>query len=230
MNKYIYGLDLSLTSTGVAIYDLTENKFVHISHIDTTLMKPRLNRDLKALKLLHIANTLFDLKEQYPPSVVTVEAPYIAMRGGGLKGAGATESVYLVQGIAKYIFSDVPQHYFAPTSVKATIYHGKAEKEDLKRIIVESFPYTKQMFCDYQPKRPTKKLTSASHDESDAVSIILTYLITEGLLEWTKPDKPEKKSDVPDMGLPKPKKKPTHKKKPNKQIKLMAMIRGRNKK
>lgn len=203
-NRYIYGLDLSITSTGIAVYDLKENKFVHVSHIDTSLIKPKENRDLKALKLAHIANTMFDLKEKYPVSVATVESPYINTgRGGGVQRASGTESIYLAQGVAKYIFSDVKQHYYAPASVKATIYHGRAEKEDLKRIIIETYPYMENMFCDYGVIKPTKKLISASHDESDAVSIVLTYLISEGLLEWTKPDKPIKKSVVPSMDIPK---------------------------
>lgn len=208
MSNYLYGLDLSLKSTGIAIYDLDKKEFVHVSHHDTTLMKPEKGRDLNSLKLLSIYNKLYDLREEYPPKYIAVEAPYIAQgRGGGLKGASATEQVYMVHGVSRIVFADKPQEYYAPSSVKATIFHGHAKKYQIQAILIERFPYIKKMLCTYgvEGKKLTKKLIDMSEDESDAVSIALTYLINKDIIEWVKPEKEHVRVKTPDMDL-KPKK------------------------
>ena len=215
MNKYVFGLDLSLKSTGIAIYDLEEKRFVHVSHHDTTLMKPEIGRDLNSLKLLSIYNLLFDLKDMYPPKYVAVERPYIAQgRGGGLKGASATENIYMVHGVNRIVFADKKQEYYAPASVKAHIFHGHAKKNELKEIIIKEFPYLEKMFCTYgvEGKALTKKLVDNSEDESDAVCVALTFLVEKGLIDWVKPEKERVKVKV-DMDLKKvePKKKVTRK-------------------
>lgn len=215
MNKYIFGLDPSLKSTGISIYDLEEERFVHVSHHDTTLMKPEVGRNLNSIKMLSLYNELYDLKDMYPPKCVVIENPYIAQNSNGkLKGAVATEIVYMVHGVCRIVFADIYQVFYAPNTIKAEIFYGHAKKEELKAIIIKEFPYLEKMFCTYgvEGKHLTQKLIGMSEDESDAVCVALTFLIESNIINWVKPERERVKIKV-DMDLKKvePKKRMTRK-------------------
>lgn len=154
--SYIWGLDLSLTSTGIAIYDLYNKSFVHITSIDTTdirNIKANKGKYLNGLKLFKIQEEMRALKEQYPPQAVVIERGFTRFNT-------ATQVLYRVHGIANVMFHDIAQIYYAPKDIKATIISGDASKDMVRQQILKEIP----------------NLNFKNEDESDAAAIVLTYL------------------------------------------------------
>lgn len=177
--RYLYGLDLSLSCTGVAIYDLIKKEFVYIGSFDTTKIPKQKNRYHNAIKLKAKADWLLQLKEIYPPYFIGIER-------GLSRFNTATQVIYRVHGMANYLFNEHPQEYYPPKMVKETIVHGSATKEDVAITINARY---NNIF--------------ANEDESDAFAVALTVLIKEGLIEWEKP----KWADIKKLRKPtKPKK------------------------
>jgi Holliday junction resolvasome RuvABC endonuclease subunit len=169
MSKYLWGLDLSLTCTGLTIYDLDKKEFIYIGSFDTEkirLKKAEKDNDiyLNAKKLKQKYDWLMELKEQYPPSIVAIE------RGFSRYNA-STQTIYRVHGMVNLMFHDLPQIYYPPKSVKEAIYKGDATKAQVQKII-------KNNFIDVE---------FANEDESDSFAVALTYLIKHDLIKFEKP-------------------------------------------
>lgn len=158
---YIYGLDLSMSSTGIAVYDTKKEEFVHISSIDTTKILAKNHKDnFDGVRLKKIYDELCAIRDKYEPSFVAIE------RGFTLHNT-VTQILYRVHGVANLAFADYPQIYYTPKAIKATIYDGTADKEEIANIVEKR---TNAEFSNF--------------DESDACSIALTYAIKEGIIEW----------------------------------------------
>lgn len=154
--NYIWGLDLSLSSTGIAIYDLEKNSFAHITSIDTTdirNIKANKGKYLNGLKLFKIQEEMRALKEHYPPQTIVIERGFTRFNT-------ATQVLYRVHGIANVMFHDIAQIYYAPKDIKATIISGDASKDMVRQQILKEIP----------------NLNFKNEDESDAAAIVLTYL------------------------------------------------------
>jgi Holliday junction resolvasome RuvABC endonuclease subunit len=169
LSNYIWGLDLSLANTGITIYDTEKQEFVYIGSINTEKIKKRKGLYHNAIKLKFIYDELTALKEQYPPSVVTIERGFSRFNT-------ATQVVYRVHGLVNFIFHDVDQIYYPPKTVKEAIVKGDATKAQLQNAINAIY----------------NDITFANEDESDSFAVLLTYLIKEKLVDWVKP-LPEKK-------------------------------------
>lgn len=163
-NKFLYGLDISLSCTGVAIYDLEKREFVFIGSFSTAHIKAQKNRYHNALKLRELGSWLESLIEQYPPF-------YVAIEKGFSQFNIATQVLFRAHGVINLIFWDYPQKYYPVLSVKEYVVHGKATKEDLKNTINTKYNYIFK-----------------NEDESDAFSVALAALIENELIEWEKPD------------------------------------------
>lgn len=158
---YIYGLDLSMSSTGVAVYDTEKEEFVHISSIDTTKILAKNHKDnFDGVRLKKIYDELCAIRDRYEPSFVAIE------RGFTLHNT-VTQILYRVHGVANLAFADYPQIYYTPKAIKSTIYDGTADKEEIANVVEKR---TNAEFSNF--------------DESDACSIALTYAIKEGIIEW----------------------------------------------
>ena len=123
--SYIYGLDLSMSDTGITIFNGEKPVFVgSIATKDTKTHGERLKE---------IYDFLSFLKEKYPPSVVCIERGFTRFNK-------STQVVYRVVGIVNMLFYDIEQIYYSPKQVKASLVDGKASKEDLSNKINEMYP------------------------------------------------------------------------------------------
>lgn len=177
MSNYLYGLDLSLTCTGVTIYDLDNREFVYIGSYNTEKIKiKKAQKDLgiqvNGIKLRHLHDWLLELSAKYPPTIIAIER-------GLSRFNTATQVIYRVHGLVNFMFYELPQHYYPPKEVKAIIYKGDATKAQVQKIIQNNFV----------------DVVFANEDESDSFAVALTYLIKNGLIEFEKPivDKPKRK-------------------------------------
>ena len=177
-HRYLWGLDISLTCTGVTIYDLDDKEFVHIDSFNTEKIKAIKNRYHNAIKLKAKADWLLELKEKYPPYFIGIER-------GFSRYNNSTQTIFRVHGLANYLFHDIPQEYYAVKKIKEVIVHGSATKEDVAITINQKYPFYFE-----------------NEDESDSFSVVLTVLIDKGLIEWEKP----KWSEIKKLRVPKPKK------------------------
>lgn len=164
MSNFIYGLDLSLSCTGITIYDLDKKEFVYIGSFNTEKIKKKKDLYHNAIKLKQIYDWLEELKVKYPPSIVVIER-------GLSRFNTATQVIYRVHGITNLLFWNLPQIYYPPKTVKEAIYKGTATKAEVQRVI-------KNNYIDIE---------FANEDESDSFAVVLTYLIKHDLVEFEKP-------------------------------------------
>lgn len=164
MAKYLYGLDLSLSQTGVTIYDLDSKDVIYIGHLNTEHIKKKKGVYQNAKKLLLVAEYFIDLKEKYPPHVVAIERGFSRFNT-------STQVIYRVHGLVNYLFHEVDQIYYPVKTVKEAILNGNATKEDVKNAILANYDY----------------LVFENEDESDSFAVMLTYLIKNNLIVFEKP-------------------------------------------
>ena len=127
-HQYIYGLDLSMSDTGVTIFD--GDKPVFIGSIATNPKKTHGER------LKEIYDFLSFLKDKYTPDVVCIERGFNRFNK-------SSEAVWKTHGIVNLLFYDKEMVYYSPTTVKATLVGGKASKEELENKILELYPDVK---------------------------------------------------------------------------------------
>lgn len=161
---YIYGLDLSLTNTGVTIVDEISNEIVYIGSIKTNkVIFNKLPEETKnPTKLKHHYDEITELIKQYPPSVAVIEKGFTRFNT-------ATQVIYRVHGVYNLAFAGVPNVYYPPKTVKEAIYKGTAEKVEIKNILEKRLD-----------------IAFANEDESDSCAVAFTYLIKNGL-NWDRP-------------------------------------------
>lgn len=172
-NRFIYGLDLSLASTGIVIFDSVSKEFVYIGHINTDKVKKQKATYHNALKLKYIYEELTKLKELYPPKEVIIERGFSRFNT-------ATQVIYRVHGVANFCFHEVNQTYYPPKTVKEAIIKGDASKEVVQKCINARY----------------NDIPFSNEDESDAFAILLTHLIKTGLVKWVKPKVKKSKGEV----------------------------------
>ena len=151
---YIFGVDLSLSNSGVCIFDYGGNP-VEILSIPTD---PKLNRKDR-LKI--IGDAFLKLREKYETNLIIFEA-------GFSRHIKSTQALYAVKGLVMYLFADCEQEEYAPLTVKKVLTGtGKADKDAVQKYVLERFP-------DIEFK---------NKDESDAVATILTYFIKNDMIK-----------------------------------------------
>lgn len=183
---YLYGLDISLKNTGVAIFDLEAKRFVYIGSFSTENIrntKEYKGKELTALKLHKLGEWFDSLVEQYPPYYASIEQMVKVERQYGVN-INEIKGIAKATGIIQERIWDIPQGFHYPSEVKLAIIKGNASKEVVQSEILRRYP----------------ELEFANLDESDACAVALTQLIEVGIIEWEKP-------------TPEPKPKKTRKKK-----------------
>ena len=184
---YIYGLDLSMSNTGVSIYDTESKKVVHISSITTKRISERDSNRVDGKRLQHIYDEFMILREQYPPEIVVIERGFTRFNT-------ATQVLFRVHGVVNLIFSDCPQIYYTPMRIKSLVYDGTASKKEIADLI-----------------RKRLNLQFRNEDESDSTAIVLTYLIENEMIEWKSAKALTAKQKKKREDAKKPKKKTTDK-------------------
>jgi Holliday junction resolvasome RuvABC endonuclease subunit len=170
MSNYWYGLDLSLTQTGVAVFDMDKMDFVYVGSFNTEKIyatKQYKGLYLNGLKLKKLFDFMNDIFEKFPPSKAIIEKPTT-------KFYAETMALGRVHGIINCRLWDIQQEYLLPSNIKLTVsFEGNATKQRVQQVIQKNFPH----------------LIMNNEDESDACSIILASLIQNGLITWEKPVK-----------------------------------------
>lgn len=148
--KYVLALDLSLSQSGGCIFEENGNP-ISVFSVPTSAKLTTGER----LKI--IADKLFEKKNSYNFTVVVLEA-------GFSRFSISTQQLFRCHGIANYVFYDIEQIYYAPSSIKKIVGgSGRTEKKEIRRIVEEKYSY----------------LNISNEDESDAVSIGMAYFINK---------------------------------------------------
>lgn len=151
--NYIYGLDISMSDTGCAVFDESGNPIKIIS-IPTTSKQEHKDR------LKTIAEKLLELKKEYPTNLIILES-------GFSRHAASTQAIFKTTGVISYIFSDATQINYAPSSVKKIITgKGTSDKLIVQQKILEKFP----------------ELKFNNRDESDAVAVCMCWFIENNII------------------------------------------------
>jgi len=144
---HIWGIDLSLVSTGIAIFD-DHGNFISTETIKTS------SKNTTQERLRKIGDEILVLLDKYPLGVAVLESSFT-------KFNKATQMIYRVHGVANYLLSDYEQIYYAPTTVKKVAGgSGRMDKDELRAMMEMEFG---NVF--------------SNTDESDAAAIGKCYFI-----------------------------------------------------
>jgi|GEM_PF-1784036 len=157
MIVFIYGLDLSLSNSGVTILDPDTYEPLYIGSISTK------GDGTRGEKLKFIQERFIELREKYPPSLIVLEK-------GFSKFNRETHAIQNVVGVVLCTLWKADFVEYMPTTVKAAIVHGKAKKELVRKVIQNRYPHIK----------------FENTDESDSYAIVLTWLIKTKKIKWEK--------------------------------------------
>lgn len=142
----IFAFDISLSNTGVVVFDDIGNPIDKLS-IDTH--KERTH----SLKLKRIEKTIKLLRNKYKPSLIVLEESFTRFNK-------STQAIYKVRGVVELVFFDVEQVFYHATTIrKQLLGKGNAKKEEVQRYILEKYNGIK--FDDM--------------DQSDAFAVGLCY-------------------------------------------------------
>ncbi len=151
---YVIALDLSLSCTGVAIFN-QDGKIVKVTSIETD------SKSETQIRLKKIGSELLKIKKQYNPKVIVVES-------GFSRYNTATQRLFEVHGVAKYVFSNVEQMYYYPMTIRKIVCgKGNEKKEFVRDFIIKKYGDIK----------------FNNLDESDAYGIGLAYFIDKGIIK-----------------------------------------------
>ena len=152
--EYILAFDLSLSNSGVCVFDEKGNPIETMSVSTTSKME---HKD----RLRVIADEFLKLKKKYKPHLIVIES-------GFSRHAASTQAVYKVHGLTQYLFSDSEQIFFAPSTIKKTLTGtGRADKQLVQEKVLKKFPNMK----------------FENEDESDSCSIGIAYFVTNNLMK-----------------------------------------------
>lgn len=151
---YIIALDLSLVSTGVAIFN-EDGKCVKLDTIETSA------KDETKIRLKVIADRIIKIRKEYRIELVLCEQ-------GFSRYNIATQMLFRVHGLINYLFSDVEQKYYHSTTIRKIIMgKGNAKKIEVQKYINDKY----------------KNLNFKNYDESDSYAVGLAWFIEKGILQ-----------------------------------------------
>jgi len=160
-NKYFFGLDLSLNSTGIAVFTTDDMQFVETSTI--AINKSSIEMRETKNKLKYIGGELLKYKKEYNPEFIVIEQ-------GFMRYIKSTAQLMRVAGVTEYIFSDIPQYYVPSTTIKKFLCgSGNSEKEKVALEILKIYP----------------KIKFSTTDESDACALCVYWGIQKGWITRT---------------------------------------------
>ncbi len=146
--KVLMAVDLSLSNTGVAIFDLNEN-IVNISSISTD------SKEEHPKRIRKIVDEILDLANKFKPMVIVLEK-------GFFRFAASSAALNRVQGAIMYVLHNYDMVFYSPSTIKKAVSgKGNSSKEIVKESVLKKYP----------------DLTLNNLDESDACAIGMTYFI-----------------------------------------------------
>jgi len=149
--KYFMALDLSLNSTGIAVFTTDDMQFVEASTIAIDKTSPKMKETKN--KLRYIGTQLLKYKKKYKPEFIVIEK-------GFMRFIKSTAQLMRVHGIANYLFSSVEQHEIPATKVKKELTgEGNASKDTVAQAVSLMYP----------------DIIFSSEDESDACAVAICY-------------------------------------------------------
>ena len=155
-NKYFFGLDLSLNSTGISVFTTDDMLFIENSTIAIDKSSPEMRETKNKLK--YIGTELLKYKKAYKPEFIVIETAF-------MRFVKSTAQLMRVHGVVEYLFADVPQYYIPATTIKKQLTgKGNSEKEVVADAILKIYP----------------KMKFTTLDESDACAICICFGIQKG--------------------------------------------------
>ena len=146
--NYILAIDPSLSNTGLCLFDTIGNPI-------KTMSIPTTSKQSHGERLKIIADVLLGLRQQYPITLIVLES-------GFSRHAVSTQVLYRVRGVIDYLFYDIPEICYAPSSIKKIICgNGRADKIEVQEKIKKMFP----------------KMEFENNDMSDACAIGSCYFL-----------------------------------------------------
>lgn len=162
--RYAYGLDISMSTSGIAIFNMDTLKPVLVTSITTNDKSEhghRLNEQRCYMKTI---------ATEYKPTVIFIEK-------GFTRHNTATQVIFRTVGVYNELLRNFPQEYLAPSTVKKAITgNGRASKELLQEVLTERYP----------------EINFSNEDESDAVGVVLCGLIQQYGMKWELPTQDDK--------------------------------------
>ena len=109
------------------------------------------------MKLKIIADKMLELRKKYSPNKIIFEK-------GFCRFAASTEAIFKVVGVVSYLFNDIEQIFYAPTTVKKTVGgKGNLKKDELREAIRKLYP----------------SVEFNNLDESDSFAVGITYFMID---------------------------------------------------
>ncbi|MFB5568633.1 crossover junction endodeoxyribonuclease RuvC [Bacillus cereus] len=165
MQRRFLGLDLSMSSAGVAVIDLVDGALeLRTAYRIKTNPKQRHGQ-----RLNQIAQELRSTLKEYEPFDTIVREK------GFSRFAATTQALFKVVGVSDLVLRDYHIVELSPTTIKKIMTgSGKAGKEEVELAVRDVLGLGE----DY---------IFISDDESDACAVILAYLLENGILEGKEP-------------------------------------------
>ena len=152
--NYIYGFDISMSNSGVSVFDESGNPVKIISIPTNSKME---HKD----RLRTIADKLLELKKKYPTNLIILES-------GFSRHAASTQAIFKCVGLVSYLFNEATQKTYAPSSVKKIITgDGRSDKKVVQEKILRKFP----------------TLKFENEDESDSVGVAMCWFIEKNIIK-----------------------------------------------
>ena len=149
INKYIYGIDPSMSCTGIAIFDLEKKEPILITSIKTN------PKDAYGIRLHMIRNYIKGLIDEYKPYEIALERGFSRFHT-------STQVSYRVHGVIQELLRDYQQFYYPPKTIKNVITNrGNANKKFVQKCILKRYP----------------NINFNNNDESDACGVAICHLI-----------------------------------------------------
>lgn len=157
---FVLGLDISLTSTGYAVVEVFEDGTLKLKEYGRVRTYSKDSDGLRLRKIKARIDLLFDL---YPISKVVRER-------GFTKGNLATQQIFKATGVCEMLVAEKRIYeitQYAPTTIKKYLGgHGRSSKDDVAKGVLNYFP----------------DATFESDDVSDAIAVVLTYLMDKKVI------------------------------------------------
>lgn len=168
--KYFLGCDVSLRSGGYAIIKLEDGVPSLVKK--TTIKTTSKQTDGEALRKIY--DELSDFTEGFTFETVIRERGFSRFNL-------STQQIFKSLGVVHLLLDDYDIEEITPTTIKKVIAgHGKSEKQEVLNGIALRLDLEEDDFYELpKTSRGKKKLKD---DESDAIAVVLTYLIQEGMI------------------------------------------------
>jgi len=147
VNRYTWALDLSMSNTGVGIFN-EYGECVFVTSIATR------TKDSTPRRLFDIYSAFTSLDNTYPCERIIIERAFSRFNN-------ATQALFRVHGVVNCMFWDREQIYYPPKVIKQTLIGGKATKAQIGVWVKEHYA----------------NVTPTNDDETDAIAIGACYFI-----------------------------------------------------